>query len=134
MEKEKGKVLRACLTHRQERISNERQGRPWLSRAGKVPEANTLKRTIWTAVLSWGPIWVPGDEEELTIGRSNLLQPLCIQSWMHRGEEEGGTSGSEQWEPAAVVQRRMTLKLRGKQLGWRKHSQTASFLMNGSIS
>jgi hypothetical protein len=52
---------------------------------------------------------------------------------MHRGKEEGGTSGAEQWKPAAVVRRRMTLKLRGD-LGWRKDSLTASFLMNGSIS
>lgn len=36
MEKEKGKVLRACLAHKQERISNEGQEGPWLSRAGKL--------------------------------------------------------------------------------------------------
>lgn len=46
MEKEKGKVPGACLTHRQERINNEGQEGPWLTRAGKVPAANNFQGTI----------------------------------------------------------------------------------------
>lgn len=52
---------------------------------------------------------------------------------MHRAGA-GGISGSEQYEPAAVVKRRMILKLREGDLGCREYSLTTSFLMNGSTS
>lgn len=69
---------------------------------------------------------VPEDEGERMVGRSNQVYRVgCIER-----REEGGTSGSEQWEPAAVVQR-VTLKLRE---GWREHSLTTRLLISDSIS
>lgn len=102
---EKGKALRACLAQKQERVSNEGQEGPWLSRAGKLLRLTLAKQPYSQQFSVRSPSWFL-EMKGNVVGRSNQVYRVeCTE-----GREEGGTSGSEQWEPAAVLQR-MTLKL-----------------------
>lgn len=108
VEKEKGKALKACLAHKQERVSNEEQEGPWLSKAGKLLRLTLAKQPYSQQFSVRSPSWFLETKGNM-VGRSNQVYRVDAQRGGNKEAHQG--PGSEKWEPAAVVQR-MTLKLR----------------------